>query len=119
MAVMKSFARLACLLLICVPAVTAQTNGALAAFALSDGAAAGRYGHGLAFSGAAIGKRVPVTGLSNAFTFEGWIAPTVFAPNGFWKQNDEGGRAIYQLATTSAGAIYFATYLGNVNQPIV
>src|SRR5438876_7860236 len=114
MAVMKICLRLAFVLILLVPAITAQTNGPLAAYAFSDGGAVGRFGAGLMFSGGAAGVRVPVTGLSNAFTLESWINPSSIGWSDFWKQSpDAAGNPIYNLSLTSTGSIYFSAYQGS------
>ena len=107
---MRFCLRLSFILVLLAAAIDAQTNGPLGAFAFSDGGAVGRFGAGLLFSGGA-GAHVPVTGLSNAFTFESWINPSSSVWSDFWKQNpDAAGNAIYNLSLTPSGSIYFAAY---------
>ena len=77
MALMRKSLSFTVALVLFALAAPAQTNGPLAAFAFDDGGTAGRFGSGLLFSGGASGRLLPVTGLSNAFTFEIWINPLV------------------------------------------
>jgi hypothetical protein len=119
MAVMKTSLSLSVVVLLLRLTAPAQTNGPLAAFAFTDGGAAGRFGSGLVFTAGASGHTLPVTGLSNAFTFESWINPSSRVWSDFWKQRpDSPGNPIYTLSTTPTGAIYFAAYQGNTSYPI-
>jgi len=100
-----TFAPVVMLLLAFTAVAPAQTSGPLASFSFNDGDGAGRFGPGLVFSGSAVGRPLPVAGLSNAFTFESWINPSAFAWSDIWKQRPETpGNPIYTLCTTPTGA---------------
>lgn len=120
MAVMKCCLRVGCLLLLLHSSARAQSVDPLGAFAFSDGPAAGRFGAGLTFSTGSGAARVPVAGLSSAFTLEAWIRPTAYVWTDVLRQltDVQGSSIVASLSMTASGTMYYGAYHGGTWYPL-
>ena len=61
-----------------------------------------------------------LTPIANAFTFEAWMKPSVYAWGNIWSQypNESGGNVLYDFAITDTGVLLAAAYLDDIWTPI-
>ncbi len=82
----------------------------------------GMFGAGVQFDGVNADLRVPSrdsTTIADAFTFEAWVNPSVYAWGYLWSQYpDDGGNFLYVLAISDKGTLYTAPHLSGIDYPL-